>query len=178
MERTSTEKLPKSDPNIKRNSTKCSGNKYQYTILYKPPILQARKPRNLTGPFDVYDVPEIRHKIHDCYKNDKEHRRQDALISYAFVQDLNLNDYFLKKSNWLNRPKFLTTYSLYTAVHTYLPNYKRVSTLKSAASYINGFQYKMKPEIKRSFSSSKTIQKETNLYDESKIIESSVNRMK
>jgi hypothetical protein len=45
-------------------------------------------------------------------------------------------------------------------------------------SIFKSSQYQMKPEIKRSFSSSKTIQKETNLYDESKIIESSVNRMK
>ena len=181
MERANTKESQKSSSNFKRNLTTSSGSQYQYTLLNKPPILQARKPRNLNGPFDVFDVPEIRQKIYKCYTNDAEHKRQDALISYAFVQDLNLNDYFSKKSNWLNRPKFTTTYSLYTAMHTYLPNFKKVSTLKSPANYINGYQYQMKPGFKRSSTmvlNGKKSQKEFSFYEESKIMETSVNKMK
>lgn len=147
----------------------------QYTLLFKPSIIQAKKPVNLNGPFDVFDIPDIREKINMHYKNHDEHIKQDALISNQFVKDLNLHEYFSKKSNWFNRQKFPTTYSLYSAMHTYLPNYKNC---KKPNSPINCIKPYLIPELNRNLSFEGYF-KETIAYEsESKILETSVNKMK
>ena len=141
--------------------------------MYQAPILNARKSSKLTGPFDVFDVPNIRETIQKRYKNDNERRKQDALISYDFVETLNLNDYFAKKTNWLNKNKFINTYSLYKAMNTYLPNYKMLSNMKLPIK----MQNKLKEEPK--INANKNASNQAFLYEsESNIISSSVNKLK
>ena len=103
---------------------KKNGRSSQLTLLYQAPIIQAKKSKNLNGPFDVLDVPDIREAIKKRFKNDAIRKKQDSLISHQFVEAINLNEYFENKSNWIDRSKFVNTYSLYTAMNTYLPNYK------------------------------------------------------
>jgi hypothetical protein len=141
----------------------------QYTLLYQAPIIQAKKPKNLQGPFDVYDVPDIRQAIEKRFKFDLERKKQDAILSHQFVDDLNLNNYFSKKSNWITKTKFINTYSLYSAMNVYLPNYKVKSPRKFESNETVNKNYKIDK-----ISSNKSEKNARGYESESKLISGSI----
>jgi hypothetical protein len=103
------------------------------TLLYQPPIVKALKPRDLTGPFDVTDVPAIRYAFNNRFYNDTKRQRDDILISHQFYRDLNIDNYLSHKTNWQNKSKFQSTVSFCKALDAYLPKYtqtKRILTTK------------------------------------------------
>jgi hypothetical protein len=62
--------------------------------------------------------------MRDIYKkyrvaSAKQHKNDH--VSKDFYDDLKFEEYFSKRSNWSNKSKFISTYSLYSAVQVYLP---------------------------------------------------------
>lgn len=103
------------------------------TLLYQPPIIKALKPKELTGPFHITDVPAIRYAFNNRFHNDTKRQRDDILISHQFYRDLNIDNYLSQKTNWQNKSKFRSTLSFCNALDAYLPKYtqtKRILTAK------------------------------------------------
>ena len=102
----------------------------ELTHLHHSPIIKVRKPKHLTGPYDVYDLPEIRDAVskHIKLKNELERRKQDKLNSVKFIEDLNLTDYFTNQTNWSKKTKYINTRTLHKAMETYLPSIKKNTT--------------------------------------------------
>ena len=96
----------------------------QFKLLtYVAPIIEVKKPKNLNGPFDTLDIQNIRQAIQKRLKNNCYRKKQEEKLSHEFVDVMNLNEYFEKKNNWIDKSKFVNTYSLYKSMNTYLPGY-------------------------------------------------------
>lgn len=106
-----------------------------HLLRSQAPIVRASKPRSLTGPFDLYDVPIIRQSIEKHYSKDAYRRSINMRVSNQFYDDLNLGKYFLDEKNWKSKPKFSNTRSLHSAVCVYLPEIRKASLTKSMEKY-------------------------------------------
>jgi hypothetical protein len=123
----------KSSMHTVKNHYQTQKSKYgrfsELTLLHHSPIIKVRKPKSLIGPYDVYDLPEIRDAVskHLKLKNDSERRKLDKINSVKFVEDLNLTDYFINQKNWSNKTKYINTRTLHKAMETYLPSIKKTT---------------------------------------------------
>ena len=91
-----------------------------FLLRYQPAIICATKPKSLCGPIDIYDVNTIRDTLKKNYKNEA-YRKKTHELNRQFYKDLEFDDYFSKKSNWLTDSKFINTHSFHSAVKCYLP---------------------------------------------------------
>lgn len=101
-------------------SSRQSSLNHQSLLRYQPAIVCATKPKSLIGPYDLHDVPYMR-DIYKKYRVASAKQHKNDHVSKDFYNDLKFEEYFSKKSNWSNQSKFLSTYSLYSAVQVYLP---------------------------------------------------------
>lgn len=109
------------DSNLERGYSKINlAVTHGLLLRYQPAIICASKPKNLVGPFDIYDVDKIRNNVRENYKNEA-YRKNTHELNRQFYKDLELDDYFSKKSNWLSDSKFTNTSSFQSAVKCYLP---------------------------------------------------------
>lgn len=106
-----------------------------YLLRYQPPLISARKPKNLNGPFDIYDVPDIRDAVKRIRRKET-YRKNTNELNQQFYNDLEFDAYFSKKSNWLNDSKFNNTSSFYSAVKCYLPVVKSKHMNMLSTKYI------------------------------------------
>jgi hypothetical protein len=112
-----------------------SATSHGHLLQSQAPIVKAIKPRNLTGPFDLYDVPIIRETIEKRYARDAYRRSINMRVSNQFYDDLKLDKYFLNEKNWKSKPKFANTRSLHSAVSVYLPEIRKSSLKQSMDKY-------------------------------------------
>lgn len=105
-------------------------------LRYQPAIINATKPKDLIGPFDIYHVPDLRENISKNYKHDVIRRKQNSDVSKQFYEDLQIHDYFTNKSNWLNKSKYTSTCSFYSAFEVYLPIIKKTKTNYVSSKFI------------------------------------------
>lgn len=89
-------------------------------MQYQAPVLIVKKPKAISGPFDIYDVPQLR-MLKDNFRKDYLRQVQNKHTSLTFYNDLDLNGYFSNRNNWVNSSKFQNTSSFYSAVNVYLP---------------------------------------------------------
>jgi hypothetical protein len=102
-------------------STSNSSRQTNISLLrYEPAVVSAIKPKSLVGPYNLHDVPYMR-DIYTKYRVASAKQHKNDQVSKEFYDDLKFEEYFSKKSNWSNKSKFLSTYSLYSAVQVYLP---------------------------------------------------------
>jgi hypothetical protein len=124
-----SDKIKSSDSSMKKSSSFGSSRPSQFKLItYVAPIVEVKKPKNLSGPFDVLDIRNIREAIQKRFKNNYYRKEQEKNSCNQFVEVLNLNEYFEKKKNWMDKSKFVNTYSLYKSINAYLPGYKMKST--------------------------------------------------
>ena len=103
-------------------------------MQYQAPVLLVKRPKCLNGPFDIYDVPDLR-VLRNTFRKDYKRQVQNKSVNLKFFNDLELDDYFSKKSNWVNSSKFQNTSSFYSAVNVYLPLVKNKSLNKLTDEY-------------------------------------------
>jgi hypothetical protein len=90
-------------------------------MQYQAPVLIVKKPKHIgVGPFDIYDVPQLR-LLKDNFRKDYHRQVQNRETSMTFFNDLDIGGYLTNKNNWLNTSKFMNTSSFYSAVNVYLP---------------------------------------------------------
>lgn len=101
-------------------------------MQYQAPVLIVKKPKSISGPFDIYDVPQLR-MLKDNFRKDYHRQVQNKHTNLTFYNDLDLNGYFTNRNNWTNLSKFQNTSSFYSAVNVYLPliKNKNVTGLKN-----------------------------------------------
>ncbi|CAF0902898.1 unnamed protein product [Brachionus calyciflorus] len=98
-----------------------SATSYVINQKYQQPIVCLHKPKELTGPLNVYNIPELRNALRTYRQNVTNRKKQvDELNSHIF-DELELNEYFSNKSNWTQKSKFIKTNSFLSAVQVYLP---------------------------------------------------------
>jgi len=127
---------PQDSPNLERGYSKINlAVSHGLLMRYQPAIICATKPKNLVGPFDIYDRDNIRDKIRQNYKNEA-YRKNTHELNRLFYKDLEFDDYFSKKSNWISDSKFTNTSSFQSAVKCYLPviNSRHLNSL--SAKYV------------------------------------------
>jgi hypothetical protein len=131
-----SDSAPQDSPNLERGYSKINlAVSHGLLMRYQPAIICATKPKNLIGPFDIYDVDNIRNKIRQNYKNEA-YRKNTHELNRLFYKDLEFDDYFSKKSNWISDSKFTNTSSFQSAVKCYLPviNSRHLNSL--SAKYV------------------------------------------
>lgn len=104
-------------------------------MQYQAPVLIVKRPKYIrSGPFDIYDAPDLR-VLKDNFRKDYQRQVQNKQVNLKFYEDLELEDYFSKKSNWLNTAKYMNTASFFSAVNVYLPLVKNKSVDELAKKY-------------------------------------------
>lgn len=108
----------KPDTNLKRNKSAIS---YVINHKYQQPMVFLHKPKDLNGPFTVYNIPEIREVLKNYRKNGTMRKREVNQLNENIYEELKLNEYFLRRSSSSKSSKFSTTNSFLSAVQIYLP---------------------------------------------------------
>lgn len=119
---------------IPRKESKRSKSAVSYTISqkYQQPIVFLRKSKDLKGPFTVYNIPEIRGALASYRKNATKRKKEVDQLNENIYNELKLEEYFSKKSNWTPGSKFVKTSSFLSAVEIYLPLKQKICTPVSA----------------------------------------------
>ena len=135
---------PRSDSSLNDGLRK-KNNAVSHGLLmqYQAPVLIVKRPKCLDGPFSINDVPDLR-ELKKNFHVDYKRQVQNKQVNLTFYNDLELNNYFSKKSNWLNSSKFQNTSSFYSAVNVYLPLIKN----KSLSSLTQQYTMEMKKNNK------------------------------
>ncbi|RNA12227.1 hypothetical protein BpHYR1_036528 [Brachionus plicatilis] len=128
------------ETNLKRTKSAVS---YVISQKYQQPVVCLRKPKDLNGPFTVFNIPEIRQALKSYRKNGTKRKTEVDQLNANIYNELKLNEYFSKRSNWIQGPKFVKTNSLLSAVQVYLPA-KNTYNVPAKAIQENR---KKKPEI-------------------------------
>lgn len=118
-------------------------------MQYQAPVLIVKKPKFISGPFDIYDVPQLR-MLKDNFRKDYHRQVQNKQTNLKFFNDLELDNYFTKKSNWLNSSKFQNTSSFYSAVNIYLPLIKNKSLNNLSEKYTSERNSRMSSSMRNS----------------------------
>lgn len=103
-----------------------SATSYTISQKYQQPIVFLRKSKDLNGPFTVYNIPEIRQALASYRKNATKRKKEVDELNENIYNELKLNEYFSKKSNWSTASKFVTTSSFLSAVEIYLPKKNKI----------------------------------------------------
>lgn len=115
-------------------------------LKYQPGSITCKKNKALVGPFNVNDIPDIRNVL-KTYRSSNSNRKVYVTdMTNQLYNDLELNDYFAKKSNWTNKSKYISTNSFFSAVQVYFPSKNNRITLISSKLKEN--QPKPKNKIK------------------------------
>jgi hypothetical protein len=111
--------------------------KSAYMLSYQAPLVSARLPRSLFGKkISIEDSNELRQAIGQKAKNNLMRKRQYDELSQQFLNEIEVNDYFCNKSNWLNKSKFINTNSYFSAVKVYFPLVKSNQCNQASTKYI------------------------------------------
>lgn len=104
-------------------------------MQYQAPVFIVKRPKYIrAGPFDIYDVPDLR-TLKKTLRKDYHSQVLNKKVNLKFYEDLELEEYFSKKDNWLNTAKFMNTNSFLSAVNVYLPLVKNKSVNNLAKKY-------------------------------------------
>lgn len=101
-------------------------------LRYEPPLVSSRRPKSLTGPYHIDDIPQIRGALNSYRTNNVNRKKHFQNVTREVYNDLNLNSYFANKSNWQDQSKFLSTSSFFQAVQVYFPAKNSRATVASA----------------------------------------------
>ena len=133
-------------PRKNERATSVAAIRHGYLLQYRPPIVRATKPKNLNGPFYVFDLPQIRSTLDKQYRNNASRKKQDYEMTEEFFYDLKLDNYFMNEKNWNSQSKFLKSSSLFSAFNVYLPELKKTKVSMVTKKYIDSFLEKRDQE--------------------------------
>ena len=112
------------------NSTTGSDNRSAaskgYLLRYQGPLVSARIPKSLNEtPLNAYDIQSVRETVSERFRDNTVRQRQANEIATQFIDDQEIRTYFSNKDNWLNKSKYMSTSSFYSAVNVYLPSIRK-----------------------------------------------------
>jgi hypothetical protein len=91
-------------------------------LHYQPLLVSAKKSKQLASSFSIYDLPRVRESLKRSFIDEDQRRlNRSRRASCQLVTEFAMDDYFRKKSNWVNDSRFTYTSSLYSTIQCYLP---------------------------------------------------------
>ncbi len=128
--------------NLRVSSSLQDGNRGIHSAIshgllmqYQAPVYMVARPKHFRkGPFSIYDAPDLR-MLKKTFRKEYQSQVVNKQISLRFYEDLELEDYFTQKKNWLNSAKFMNTSSFFDAVNVYLPLVKNKNVNALAKKY-------------------------------------------